>query len=606
MGINGGTSLMLSKPICVGLEEIKQEQKYVVIDGYPRMYEVCIGPYNSGFVITDKDGKQIPEIYYIIIDALRICMKGCVPIYVFDGIAPTAKKVTTRRRQETKKKAEKQIKKAEMAKQIVLQPSTELSKIAKLAKLTQDDGSGELSDIEQSEARSYTSDDCPQTTNFVEFDTEKSEAKGCVSDSEKLEDHISAPEEMQIICGDDREKVISWKKPKSFSQVGMEKDGDEIEIEKKETEESDDKFKIEEEIASEKKDFKQTIFKNKIPSILENFREQKDDKIKYEQHIKFLKRAYKINKTNLETAKTILRYMGFPVFDAPNEADPQCAVIAKDHADKVYGVLTPDTDILVYGSPRILKKIGRDYIKMHSLVNTIEHLSHEMQRVINNSKNPALIKKYELKNKISNGKCKIKLTHSNLIDIGCLMGNNYCSRVKIKKEKGIIFFDVLLELYALNDMNLIKTLEMLKKTQKMVTNEYIETVKIARDIYCYKNISVYRPSAHDIELKAPDAVMLHDMCKTFLEEEDIKKIIEFLNKMYEFHKKNKIVDTSKKRFRYSTIHRSKPETFSTNTSRFSFGKSEGLILGLSMNIPDAKYKIPICPEYSQFLSPKIK
>lgn len=80
-----------------------------------------------------------------------------------------------------------------------------------------------------------------------------------------------------------------------------------------------------------------------------NNAETKEDKIKY------FKRTVRLSKEQLDQCRELLNLMGIPFIDAPEEADSQCAYLAK--YGFVDSVFTDDMDILTFGSPSIIKNL---------------------------------------------------------------------------------------------------------------------------------------------------------------------------------------------------------------------------------------------------------
>uniref|UniRef100_A0A915BLT3 Flap endonuclease 1 n=1 Tax=Parascaris univalens TaxID=6257 RepID=A0A915BLT3_PARUN len=70
---------------------------------------------------------------------------------------------------------------------------------------------------------------------------------------------------------------------------------------------------------------------------------------------KFERRLVKVTKDQNEEAKRLLRLMGVPVFDAPCEAEAQCAELVR--AGKVFAAATEDMDALAFGSKRLLRQL---------------------------------------------------------------------------------------------------------------------------------------------------------------------------------------------------------------------------------------------------------
>lgn len=91
--------------------------------------------------------------------------------------------------------------------------------------------------------------------------------------------------------------------------------------------------------------------KNIRKKALEKFEnaENEEDKIKY------FKRSACITKIQFEQCMDLLTLMGIPYIIAPEEADSQCAYLAK--MGLVDAVMTEDMDILTFGSPKIVRNL---------------------------------------------------------------------------------------------------------------------------------------------------------------------------------------------------------------------------------------------------------
>jgi flap endonuclease-1 len=73
------------------------------------------------------------------------------------------------------------------------------------------------------------------------------------------------------------------------------------------------------------------------------------------EKIKYLKKTVSIGKKELDECRELLELMGIPYINAPEEADSQCAYLAKNgFVDAVY---SDDMDILTFGSPIIIKNL---------------------------------------------------------------------------------------------------------------------------------------------------------------------------------------------------------------------------------------------------------
>ena len=73
------------------------------------------------------------------------------------------------------------------------------------------------------------------------------------------------------------------------------------------------------------------------------------------EYIKYFKRSYRLRRSDIEQCKALLELMGIPFIHAPEEADSQCAALAYMFPKTVSGVITDDSDVLVFGGPKIYK-----------------------------------------------------------------------------------------------------------------------------------------------------------------------------------------------------------------------------------------------------------
>lgn len=71
--------------------------------------------------------------------------------------------------------------------------------------------------------------------------------------------------------------------------------------------------------------------------------------------IKYFKKSFYITKKELDQCRELFDLMGIPYINAPEEADSQCAYLAREGL--VDGVYTDDMDILTFGSPMIIKNL---------------------------------------------------------------------------------------------------------------------------------------------------------------------------------------------------------------------------------------------------------
>lgn len=106
-------------------------------------------------------------------------------------------------------------------------------------------------------------------------------------------------------------------------------------------------------------DGKPPEIKRKVLDLRKNIRKKAEEKMakadSFEDKVKYFKRSVVITKEQLDECRLLLDYMGVPYINAPQEADSQCAWLAKKGF--VDAVLTEDMDILTFGSPLIIRNL---------------------------------------------------------------------------------------------------------------------------------------------------------------------------------------------------------------------------------------------------------
>jgi 5'-3' exonuclease len=115
----------------------------------------------------------------------------------------------------------------------------------------------------------------------------------------------------------------------------------------------------------------------------------------------------------------ILEFLGLPVIKAKGEADPLCAYVLKNN-NNVYGIISDDSDMLVFGAPRLMRKsINQQFtiIELEDLINSINKLLFSDETYT-----------------LNNG---TRFEKTNLIDFSLLLGTDYAI-FKLQKE----FLDV--------------------------------------------------------------------------------------------------------------------------------------------------------------------
>jgi flap endonuclease-1 len=94
--------------------------------------------------------------------------------------------------------------------------------------------------------------------------------------------------------------------------------------------------------------------------------EKLENAITEEDKIKYFKRSSVIYKEQWDQCKELLEMMGVPYIVAPEEADSQCAYLAK--TGLVDAVFTEDMDILTFGAPKIVRNLTSHKVEISEIV----------------------------------------------------------------------------------------------------------------------------------------------------------------------------------------------------------------------------------------------
>ncbi len=148
----------------------------------------------------------------------------------------------------------------------------------------------------------------------------------------------------------------------------------------------------------------------------------------------------------------ILELLGLPVIKANGEADPLCAYLLKKN-NHIYGIISDDSDMLVFGSPRLMRKsINQQFtiIELDKILSKIEFiLSKDFNK-------------------------KIIFSHDNLVDFSILLGTDY-GTFKLND----VFSDSMeiLKYYVSNDKNY----------KSIISSDQYEKFEIIKNYYKDEN-----------------------------------------------------------------------------------------------------------------------
>jgi flap endonuclease-1 len=80
----------------------------------------------------------------------------------------------------------------------------------------------------------------------------------------------------------------------------------------------------------------------------------------------------------------ILELLGLPVIQAENEADPICSYLLKNNRN-IYGIISDDSDMLIFGAHRLLRKIVNQHFKVIELDYLIESINYDLLQFENSN-----------------------------------------------------------------------------------------------------------------------------------------------------------------------------------------------------------------------------
>ena len=210
-------------------------------------------------------------------------------------------------------------------------------------------------------------------------------------------------------------------------------------------------------------DGKPPEIKRKVLDLRKSIRKKAEEKMASaeteEEKIKYFKRSVIITKKQLEDCRELLDSMGVPYINAPEEADSQCAWLAKNgHVD---AVLTEDMDILTFGSPLIIRNLTS-------------------------------FKRKPLEISLDKIKKKFNWTHNQFIDFCILLGCDYCEHII--------------------DSNCYEIFDCFQKYKNIddVLNEMNQSINY-KDTVKYFNNPTIDNSINEIEIKTPDLNELNNI-----------------------------------------------------------------------------------------------
>jgi len=244
------------------------------------------------------------------------------------------------------------------------------------------------------------------------------------------------------------------------------------------------------------------------------------------QYTKNKKKCFQISRESIEECKIMLDLMGIQYTDSPGEADPQCVAIATHYADKCAGIISDDSDLVVFGGGKILTNFD---MRNGS---TTEINSEDIILFLFEKAN-------EIKTKF--GKPLITIfTRKNFIDFAILMGTDYGDILSMCCKGEKINLNELFEVFTICDFDIPTTIKYLQKKNNLQPCDAPQ--KLCESIQkVYLESYAYDPRNIDIMMKKPKIPQLinflctkneFDMSHVTKNIHDLVKNYETLCKMY--------------------------------------------------------------------------
>jgi 5'-3' exonuclease len=264
----------------------------------------------------------------------------------------------------------------------------------------------------------------------------------------------------------------------------------------------------------------------------DNFGEEND--IELNEYIKNFKKSFIMNTEIINECKYLLSCYGIPYVDSVNEADSQCSVLSHYYKNIIPGVLSEDSDILIFGSHMLYRDIDFKLNQVKSI--NIDDIMNYLQEKTNNICSEHFKK-------------QIKFTKDNFVDFTIILGNDYNYGVRCS---GGTNREKIFELFVLNDCNVINFIAHLYQINKISGNikyyipeNFIE--KWVKSQFNYKEAKTFDPSEIIIHMKTPNFIEL----QSFLSDKkininQIELISNIINKMYHYYSEKKFYFENKK------------------------------------------------------------
>jgi flap endonuclease-1 len=264
---------------------------------------------------------------------------------------------------------------------------------------------------------------------------------------------------------------------------------------------------------------KKTTYERKKKKIKASENINNENNEKNINYIKNFKKSFHLEDIHYLECQLLLNALGITYINSPEEADSQCAVLSHIR-DKIGGIISEDSDILVFGGQKLIKNFNiknktYDEYDLDSIINFMIEKSDNIRNIY---KMPLID----------------SLTHKDFITYCILLGNDYIDNLKYFK------YDKIFEYLVINDFKIDKFLNHIKNIyliRNVVFNieDYLNNYLIKFDqVYNYYiNAKVFDPldiqyNKNDIDINMIEKIMCeyHNFDKNIINHEltRLKKI----------------------------------------------------------------------------------
>ena len=225
---------------------------------------------------------------------------------------------------------------------------------------------------------------------------------------------------------------------------------------------------------------------------------------KYER-TKLLKKSYTLDKNDYDDIKKFLDLIGLPYIQATEEADAVCAAV--NNNGSVYGVISQDMDILVFGAPVMLKDFSSSSKKIIKEIN-LEIMLKEME-----------------------------FTKEQFVELCILLGTDYCPHIGGLKPFDI--YDIYKKCGSIEKfLQFIEDENKKYKYKIKIHKEFTNKWKLAKEYYLHPKLDKNLISNIKFEWNEPDVNGLMDfLCgENDFNIKDTEKKLKKIMAMYKHYK----------------------------------------------------------------------